>query len=313
MSTQPNLASDRQVDPIISAVARGYGATYAPVANRLFPIVPVAARAGKIIQFGPEDFYLLDTRRAPGQSTGRVQYGYDGGSFALVDHSLEGGVPRERYQDAKAVPGIDLAEMAVRRVQRTLDIERESISGKLARDDTKYGASNKSVVATADKWDDPGADVLGQVADGRSAVRVQVGAKPDLMILPDPVFTKVRRNPNVLASLSNNNMKLATLEQLQELFEMEILVAQSMYYDPATKKFVDIWGTDVVMACTTPKSMQDMGSPAYGYTYQLDGFPEVEEPYYDSNTKTWYYPVSDAYQPVLTGVSSGYLFKGAIN
>lgn len=47
--------------------------------------------------------------------------------------------------------------------------------------------------------------------------------------------------------------------------------------------------------------MQEMGSPSYGYTYQLEGRPMVEEGYPENNTNSWYYPVTDAYQPVKVG------------
>jgi len=74
---------------------------------------------------------------------------------------------------------------------------------------------------------------------------------------------------------------------------------------------VSLIGTFAVLAYTIPKSMAEMGSPSYGYTYQLSDYPIVEEAYYDRNTKTWYFPVTDARQPVLAGASAGYLFTGA--
>ena len=49
----------RVVDPILSAVARGYRSPKAAVANVLFPIVTVGLRAGRIISFGPDDFKLV--------------------------------------------------------------------------------------------------------------------------------------------------------------------------------------------------------------------------------------------------------------
>jgi hypothetical protein len=37
----------------------------------------------------------------------------------------------------------------------------------------------------------------------------------------------------------------------------------------------------------------------------------VEEGYPENNTNSWYYPVTDAYQPVLAGATAGFLFKNA--
>jgi hypothetical protein len=73
-----------------------------------------------------------------------------------------------------------------------------------------------------------------------------------------------------------------------------------------------VWGKDAILAFTTPASMQEMGSPNFGYTYQLEDYPVVEEGYLDRNTNTWYYPTADAAQPVFTGPSAGFLFKNAV-
>jgi hypothetical protein len=309
---QPNISKDRVNDPILTAVARGFGRPWAPVANRLFPRVPVMARAGKIITFGREDFILQNTRRAPGASIQRVQFGYDGGNYSLVDHDLEGVLPDERAEEARAVPGIDLASQTLARVRKVMDLEQEYEGAKLARDATKYGTSNKSDPTGTDLWDDPASDPFTQVADARSSVRKQVGAKPDLMVLPDDVASKLRVHPTVLGRLGNADIKIATLDQLKLLFEIDIVVAEGVYFDQSANQFVDVWGTDVILACTTPASAQDMGSPAFGYTYYLEGRPQVSEPYYEPNKKSWIYPVADAYQAVLTGANSGFLMQSVI-
>ncbi len=114
---QENLSAVRVVDPILTAVARGYGRPNAKIANILFPLVPVGARAGTILSFGPESFRLVNSARAPGANTKRIQLGYASGKFSLVDHRLEGEVPIEHEEEANAVPGIDLGSMAVNMVQ----------------------------------------------------------------------------------------------------------------------------------------------------------------------------------------------------
>ena len=60
------------------------------VGGALFPQVPVGLRAGKIVTFGKEDFMLYNTRRAPGENTKRVQFGFEGKPFALKNEALEG-------------------------------------------------------------------------------------------------------------------------------------------------------------------------------------------------------------------------------
>ena len=63
---QMTPAQARVIDPILTEIARGYGGNQAPIADILFPTVPVAQRGGRIIAFGPDDFKLYSTARAPG-------------------------------------------------------------------------------------------------------------------------------------------------------------------------------------------------------------------------------------------------------
>ena len=150
----------RVVDPIITAVARGYRSPKAAVANVLFPLVPVGQRAGRILSFGPDDFKLVSTARAPGANTKRVQFGYSSDPFSLVDYRLEGAVPVELQEEAQAVPGIDLISIAVRRVQNLMALERENAAATLARNAALYPAENKVTLTGNDRWDGTAADEL---------------------------------------------------------------------------------------------------------------------------------------------------------
>lgn len=302
----------RVVDPILSAVARGYRSPKSPVANVLFPIVPVGQRAGRIIVFGTDDFRLVNTKRAPGANTKRVQYGYASDSFALVDHRLEGSVPVELQEEAAAVPGIDLAAGAVRQVQNVMALERENDAAKLARDASKYDGANKATLSGTSQWSNIASDPFTDIMDGKEVIRSKTGEKANVLTLGPKVLTALRTHPKVLDRLSTaSDRPPATLQQLQALFELQQIVEGEAVYHDGTQ-FQDVWGKDAILAFTTPASMQEMGSPNFGYTYQLSGRPMVEEGYFDDNTNTWYYPASDACQPVFAGPSAGFLFKDAV-
>lgn len=309
---QPTSGQARVVDPILSAVARGYRSAKAPIANVLFPIVPVGQRAGRIIVFGTDDFRLVNTKRAPGANTKRVQYGYGSEPFALVDHRLEGSVPVELQEEAAAVPGIDLAAGAVRQVQNVMALERENEAAKLARDASKYDAANKETLSGTSQWSNAASDPFTDIMDGKEVIRAKTGEKPNVLTLGPKVLTALRTHPKVLDRLSTaSDRPPATLQQLQALFELQQVVEGDAVYHDGTQ-FQDVWGKDAILAFTTPASMQEMGAPNYGYTYQLSSRPIVEEGYFDNNTNTWYYPTSDAYQPVFAGPSAGFLFKDAV-
>lgn len=302
----------RVVDPILSAVARGYRSPKAAVANVLFPIVTVGLRAGRIISFGPDDFKLVNTARAPGANTKRIQFGYAGENYSLVDYRLEGAVPNELQEEASNGPGIDLSSNAVRRVQNTMALEREKQAADLARNEARYGAGNKETLSGTSQWSDPASDPFTDIMDGKESIRAKIGERPNVLTLGPKVLTALRTHPKVLDRLSTaSDRPPATLQQLQALFELQQIVeGEAVYHDGS--QFQDVWGKDAILAFTTPASMQEMGSPSFGYTYQLEGRPMVEEGYEERNANSWFYPVTDAYQPVLAGATAGFLFKSAV-
>ena len=308
---QENLSQVRVVDPILTEVARGYGSPNTKIASILFPIVPVGARAGTILSFGVESFRLVNTARAPGANTKRIQLGYASGKYSLVDHRLEGEVPIEHEEEAAAVPGIDMGAMAVNTVQDVMGNEREKLAADLALNPANYPAGNKETLSGTSKWSDPASDPFTDINDAREAIRSKIGKKPNVLTLGPKVLLALRNHPKILDRISITNDRVpATLEQLQRLLEIaQIVEGEATYHDGSA--FQDMWGKDALLAYTTPASMQQRGSPNYGYTYQLKDRPIVEDPYFEKNTQTWYYPVSDAYQPVLVGATAGFLFTGA--
>lgn len=119
-----SLSQARVVDPVLTTHAQGYRHPER-VGHLLFPSVPVAVAAGKVVEFGRESFILYNARRAPGAATKQIVFGYEGKPFALVQDSLEAKVPREFARDAGAVPGIDLGVRATNTVMNALTLTLE--------------------------------------------------------------------------------------------------------------------------------------------------------------------------------------------
>lgn len=308
---QPSLSQVRVQDPILTSVARGYRSQKASIANVLFPIVSVMARAGRIMKFDADSFKLVGTARAPGANTKRVQFGYGTENFSLVDHRLEGTVPRELAQEAQNGPGIDLSANAVRRVLDMMALEREKQAADLARNPANYAASNKETLSGTSKWSDPASNPFVDILDAKEVIRGQTGEEPTVLTLGPKALTALRTHPKILERLSTaSDRPPATLAQLAALLELDEIVKGGAVYQNGAA-LADVWGADAILAYTAPGSMQDMGSPNYGYTYQLGTGAEVEQGYYDPNPATWNYPVSDAYQPVLAGAAAGFLFQNA--
>jgi hypothetical protein len=312
MTTAMNAAQARTVDPLLTEVARGYQSRFSPVADALFPIVPVGVRGGQIVKFGVESFKLVNSQRAPGENTKRLERGYSKETFALVDYSLEAKVPIELQEEAQAVPGLNLLAATLRTVQDQMAREREKEAADLARNPALYSAGNKITLAGVSQWSDPAnTDVFAKMNTAKEVVRSKIGDYPNTLVLPPLVLSALRNHPQIMGRFSNNAQKNpATIQQLQDLFEIEyVIAAPATYHDTA---FVDIWGKDAILAYVNVSSLADMGSASFGYTYQLRGRPFAEQAYYDNNAKSWLAPWTDARQPVISGVDGGYLFTNAV-
>lgn len=301
----------RVVDLPLTSIARGYGYVWAKVANILFPIVPVDERGGVVIEFGVKDFALINSARVSGSITKRVEFGHEGAPYVLTDHSLEGKIPVEIDQEA-GQRGIDMYQRTIRGVQRLMDTEREVEAANAARDESKYVAGNKKVYATdAERWDDPSSSPVLDVRAAKEVIRSAIGVYPDTLTVSPKARNALEIHPDILATLTVNDVQIATLAQIARALGVErVVVGDATYHDGT--KFVDVWGKDAVLAYTAVASLDDGGSPAFGYTYQLRDHPFVEEPYIDRPHKSEIVPVTDCRKPVLAGAVAGYYFKNVV-
>ncbi len=305
----------RIIDPVLSSIAQGYQ-NAEMIASALFPQVSVPLRGGNIITFGKEDFMLYGSQRAPGENTKRVQFGYSGGTYALVDYSLEGQVPIEVVQEGQNGPGIDHSAMAVRKVSSIMALRLEKQAADAARTAGSYAAANKVTLSGTAQWSDLTTGVsnpVNVIETAKEAVRAATGKRPNTVVMGAAVMAKLRQHPSIVDRMKYTGRDVATVEMLAALFGVQkVLVGDAIYSNDAGTAFTDVWGKDVVVAYTELASVADMGTPSYGYTYNLNGYPLAEESYYDRNSKSWVFPVTRAEAPVLASAAAGYLITNAV-
>jgi hypothetical protein len=285
------------------------------VSQFLFPTVPVSLRGGTVITFGKEGFMLYNSQRSPGENTKRVSFGYAGAPYALLDYSLEGLVPIEIEQEAMNGPGIDLGNGAVGEVSAIMALRLEKQAADIARTAASYAAANKVTLSGTAQWSDfTGTSQPIQVIEtAKEAIRAATGKRPNTIVMGAAVMAKLRQHPIVVDRMKYTGRDVATAEILAALFGVaRVVVGDAVYSNDAGTAFTDVWGKDVVVAYTELGSLQSRGLPSYGYTYQLNGYPQVEVPYYDRSAKSWIYPVTRSEAPVLASASAGYLITNAV-
>lgn len=297
-------AQVRVVDPVLSNHVRGYKQA-GHVGRLLFPSVDVAVSAGKVIEFGKESFKLYNARRAPGGSTKRIEFGYEGKSFALVQDSLEGKVPREYARDASAIPGVDLGMRATNNVMKSLTLTLEYDQAQIATNPANYGDNNKEELSGTSQWSHADSKPVDQIEAARQTIRAACGVYPNTLVLGPPAYSGLKNNQQVIGRFRNAD--IITAQMLANLLEIDQVVEGQAVTANDAGVFQNVWGNAAVLAYV-PKEPGGQEEPSYGYTYTMKGNPFVEQPYWDGNQKSWIYGVTYERAPVLAGMDAGYLF-----
>lgn len=314
---QLTLAQARVINPVLTSIAQGFKQN-SPVGQILFPQVDVAQRAGNIITFGREDFMqYTGLVRAPGGATKRVQFGYAGSAYALVDYSLEGSLPIETLQEAQASANgfsIDMAEVTLRKTMGIMDLRLEIAQAALATTLGNYPANNRVTLSGTAQWSDYSgvSSPAAVIETGKEQIRASTGKRPNVLVLGPVTFARLRQHPQVRDYIKYANREVATPAILAEFFGVSQVVVGDGIQATDAGVFSDVWGRHAILAYTETDTLANMGAPTFGYTYNLSGYPLVEEPYYDRNSKTWYFPVTRSEAPVIAGSSAGYFIQNAV-
>lgn len=316
MAPPLNPGQARTVDPVLTQVARGYrnaahGWMY------LFPAVPVGQRAGKIIKFGAEQFAALNSERAPGATRHRVHFGHSDEDFALVQRAEDGVVPIETLQEAAAVPGINYSRVAVVKTMDVVSLQIEIGAAKLATRPGTYRADNKSALAGAGQWSHEDSRPAAAVETAKETIATGVGVDPNVMLVGPPVHRALVNHPDVIDRVKHTEGLKGSAEpvvneaKLAQYFDVPTYrVARARTGKPGS--FKPIWGKVAILAYVDVSNLASMGSPSYGYTYRLEGYPVAEPGWYDKTCDSWIYPVTTEDTPVVAGADAGYLFSDVV-
>ncbi|WP_225341601.1 MULTISPECIES: major capsid protein [Agrobacterium tumefaciens complex] len=311
--TTLNQRSAAVVDPILSTHARGYrNSTF--IASVLLPRVSIPNRSMQVIKFGKEAFRKLNTRRAPGAATKRVQYGYAAEPVALVQDSLEGIVPTEHQQEAEKVPGINLGAGAVNMVLDVLDLNLEIDSANIVRNPANYDNNHKVALVGASRWTDPASDPKGDFDEAKEVIRRSIGRYPNTLALGPNAGNALKNHPKIKEQFKYTSKESISDDMLAAYFEVKKVVVGAAVYLPETATDADlandVWGNDAILAYV-PEAGDNFQVPSFAYTYELQGYPQVEQPYYERPIKSWVYPTTVERRPILTGAEGGFLFQNA--
>lgn len=319
MTSQQSPSQVRVQDPILTTHAHGYR-HMERVAPLLFPLVTVFVSGGQVLEFGKEAFRKYNSRRAPGAGTKRINFGYLGKPFALIQDSLESPLPREFIRDAAVMPGIDLGRQRTNGLMQHATLQHEIECADIATSTSNYASTNRLALSGSTQFSHADSAPIDIIDAGREAIRREVGAYPNVCISGPKPHVALKNNAKVVDRFKYTTPDSITEAMLAQLLGFErYVVGKSIWVNDAGES-VDVWGNNIVMgyvppeilgveARYAPSNQITFETPSYGYTYVMDGHPVMEEPYYEKNAKSWIYGYTFERAAVLTGMGAGYLLS----
>jgi len=303
------------VDVVLSNFARGYR-NQELIAQRVFPVVDIPARNVRTLKFGKDSFRKYNTRRAPGSPVLTLQYGYASDPVSLAQDALAALVPEEVQDEAKRVPGVDLAQGAVQMVMDVLDLGHEVEAAGIVRNAANYAASSKITLSGTDQWIDAASDPRAQIKEAKATIRRLIGRDPNKLTIGSDVFDALTDHPVIKDQFKYTSAQSITAQMLAQYLGLdEIIIGKAVYLPDGvaeSAEATDIWGNDAILHYTPRNPAPTYMEPSFAYTYRLKGMPSVMSGYYDRDILSWKYPTKIERRPYLVGADAGFLFKNAV-
>ena len=311
-------AATRIVDTVNTRVARGY-TNEMHAHTYLFPEVESDLEAGHIIEFGAEDFleYHDGLKRAVGSDRPEVEFGYTGKPYQLDERALDGKLPEQRRREAARAHGLDMGMHTVRGVAAAVSLQIEIAAAALATDTTLYGG-NQLALNGQDLWSHENSNPSAHVRTARERIAGNIGMYPNLMIAGPKVTEDLAGHPDVLDQVKHTrgldrgrSGVLVEDADLAQFFRVErYITAKARKGAPGA--LVPIWGRNAVLAYSDVSPLRSKGSPSYGYTYRLTGYPIVSPAWFWPKNDSWYYPYTTYSTPVVAGQVAAYLWPNVV-
>jgi hypothetical protein len=279
-----NLDQVRVIDPIFTQIAQGYKNAEG-VASFFAPSVSMNTRAGRTLVFGKEAFAAQSFLRSPGTNIQKIQNQFGTRSFALRQEAISWEIAEEVAAEAKnGAAQIDLRQFAAKDASNRLMQSWEVQVAAEVTDAASYEAGNVLDLATynggADQFNSPTSDVEVLMDEAREQVRSQIGCYPNKLVISPDAFNALKRNKRIRDFMQRGI--LVDEKSLAQIFGLdEIRVARRLKLNQDTNVLENIYDNVAVLfyhpsGATdgfTPALDANYGTPAYAYTYMLQGYP----------------------------------------
>jgi hypothetical protein len=304
------------------------------VMKLLYPLARVGEYGGATIRFDDSVYDAVIDNRADGSDYPEVQSAYSGGTYKLDFGGLSYLVPAKRKAQMISL-GMNPGEIAVGQLVNKAALAHEIQCATVATTLATYATTNRVTLTSGNRFSDSAVDPDAIIRTGKTAIVNQMGLEPNVMILGRSVFDVLcsRYSRNFTTTMATNGPGLRqqlNVDDLANIFGFRRVAICDAIVNQAGGTRGKVFGNHVVMARTNdlalnadslpykPQGMISTVQPSFGYTYVLDGHPQILAPWEDKKTRSDVYQIDFDRQVQTVGTNSageatyGYFIQTAV-
>lgn len=256
------------VDPVLTGIVIAYkNAEF--IADRVFPRVgpPLPKRTFKYnyFEFG-QQITIPDTRVGRKSEPNTLEFEAREVPDQVEDYGLDDVIPSDDI--ANAPEGYDPRAFAAERLADLVALDREKRVATRVFDPSTYPSANVLALSGTSKWSDDASHPVDNVIEAKDSMV----ADPKMMVIGRAGWSKLRRNPQVIASIrpSGTQEGVATLQAVADLFELDAIVVGSAFYNAARPgqpvQRTRLWGGHAALLSLNPLARSIDSAPTFGWT-----------------------------------------------
>ena len=283
----------------------------------LFPAFASAVQSSDYYVWDRENSLNIprNLRRAPGAPFARSGMQLSDDLYACQNYGHETPVPDEHRAKYRNAINADLA--AVRKNVEVIKVNHEL---RVKTKATSNAVPNSGVTLT---WLDDDSDPKADVDIAREAIRMGIGMRPNLMVIPEAARLRLETHPLIAERVKYTTTGVTSLQILAGYFGVPRIIVAEQIENTAnegqTVTAADIWGEDVLLAYVD--GGQDLMRPSFGRTFYwaefgtpgADDVPIMIESYRDESVKSDIHRSLHHTDEKLTCPLAGYRLTGALD
>lgn len=307
--------------PQYTAIALAY-ANKALIADAVLPRMTVSERSFKWDQHTKAEAFTVPSTLVGRKGTpNEVEFTATEQTSSVNDYGLQFVVPREDIDAAASKPGLDPLGRHTEGTTDLILLDREKRVADLVFAAATYPAGNKVTLSGNDQWSAFAQPASDPVEDILAAMEGML-MRPNTMVLGSQVWYMLRRHPKVLAAIypTGSNATtggIATLQQVQEVFEVQNLLIGSAYINTAkpgqAATLTRIWGKHAALMHMNPLAGLRGNGISFGATAEYGSRVAMTREDSDIGLRGGVRgKVGESVKELITASDCGYFFENAV-